>query len=169
MSVHGTTPGSTPAPTPLSGRQIARRRRTQAFRRNWRLFRAYRSGVAGLVVLAAFVLLALLAPLLASPESIEVTKATGGVLEPPSGVFWLGTDESGRSVLALCIWGSVATPAGPPQGLERRGLPRRRGRSGPPTGQALGLCEGAPDVCSREFRPRKDRPTAFEENRGALR
>ena len=106
MSAHDTTPGSRPAPTPLSGRQIARRRRTQALRRNWRLFRAYRSGVAGLVVLGAFVLLALFAPLLASPETIEVTKATGGVLESPSGEFWLGTDESGRSVLALCIWGT---------------------------------------------------------------
>ena len=91
---------------PLSARQIARRRRTQAFRQNWRLFRQYRSGVAGLVILTVFVLVAVFAPLLAHPDTIAVTKATGGVLEPPSSEFWLGTDESGRSVLALCIWGT---------------------------------------------------------------
>ena len=48
--------------------------------------------------------------------SIEVTKATGGVLEPPSAEYSLGTDENGRSVLALLIWGvadlAVRRPAG---------------------------------------------------------
>ncbi len=89
-----------------SARQIARRRRALAWRRNWRLFRSHRSGMVGLAVLLLFVLVAVFAPLLASPESIEVTKATGGVLEPPSSEYWLGTDEAGRSVLALCIWGA---------------------------------------------------------------
>jgi peptide/nickel transport system permease protein len=62
--------------------------------------------VVGLGILFLFALVAILAPLLASPDSIEVTKATGGVLEPPSSEFWLGTDDSGRSVLALVIWGA---------------------------------------------------------------
>lgn len=35
-----------------------------------------------------------------------MTKATGGVLESPSSHFWLGTDDKGRSVLTLLIWGS---------------------------------------------------------------
>lgn len=94
------------APAPLTARQIARRRRAHAWRRNWHLFRAHRSGVVGLVVLVLFILVAVLAPLIAPPDTIEVTKATGGVLEAPSGEFWLGTDDSGRSVLALCIWGA---------------------------------------------------------------
>ena len=51
-------------------------------------------------------LVALLAPLIAPAEGLEVTKATGGVLEPPSGEFWLGTDDKGRSVLTLLIWGA---------------------------------------------------------------
>ena len=54
----------------------------------------------------SFVLVALFAPLLADPDGLEVTKATGGVLEPPSGEYLLGTDETGRSVLTLLIWGS---------------------------------------------------------------
>ena len=60
----------------------------------------------GLGLLTFFILVAIFAPLLADPESIEVTKATGGVLEPPSSEYPLGTDENGRSILALLIWGS---------------------------------------------------------------
>jgi peptide/nickel transport system permease protein len=48
----------------------------------------------------------LLAPLIAPREGLEVTQATGGVLEPPSSEFWLGTDAQGRSVLTLLIWGA---------------------------------------------------------------
>jgi peptide/nickel transport system permease protein len=60
----------------------------------------------GRVFLTVFVVLALLAPLLADADGTQVTRATGGVLEPPSGEFWLGTDDNGRSVLTLLIWGA---------------------------------------------------------------
>jgi peptide/nickel transport system permease protein len=92
--------------TTLSAGQVARRRRSEARRRVWREFRQHRSGVAGLVILTAFILVALCAPLLANSDGLQVTKATGGVLEGPSGEFWLGTDDSGRSVLTLLIWGA---------------------------------------------------------------
>jgi peptide/nickel transport system permease protein len=58
------------------------------------------------VVLLTVIAIALLAPVLADPEGLEVTQATGGVLEPPSAEYPLGTDENGRSVLTLLIWGS---------------------------------------------------------------
>ncbi|MFC4784786.1 ABC transporter permease [Nocardioides sp. MAHUQ-72] len=90
----------------LSARQLARRRRRVSLARGWALFRRKRSGVAGLVILAVFVGLAIAAPLLASSEGLEVTKATGGVLEPPSSEYWLGTDDQGRSVLTLLLWGA---------------------------------------------------------------
>ena len=95
------------APTAgLSARKIARNRRAQAARRTWREFRRHRSGLLGLVVLTGFVLVALLAPFLSNAEGLEVTKATGGVLEPPSAEYWLGTDDNGRSILTLLVWGS---------------------------------------------------------------
>ena len=90
----------------LTARQVARRRRRAAWARGWAEFRRHRSGMVGLVVLAGFVLMAVFAPVLADPEGLEITKATGGVLEPPSSEFWLGTDDNGRSVLTLLIWGS---------------------------------------------------------------
>jgi peptide/nickel transport system permease protein len=94
------------APETLTAGQVARRRRVSALQRAWRQFRSSRSGMAGLVILALFVLVAVLAPVLAAPSGLEVTKATGSVLAPPSGRFLLGTDDNGRSVLTLLIWGS---------------------------------------------------------------
>jgi peptide/nickel transport system permease protein len=90
----------------LTPRQVTRRRRSTSLRRTWRLFRRNRSGMVGLVLLMGFVAVALLAPVLADHDTIEITKATGDVLAPPSAEFPLGTDGNGRSVLALLIWGA---------------------------------------------------------------
>ncbi|MBJ7356409.1 ABC transporter permease [Nocardioides sp.] len=100
-----TTPAS--GPVTLTPRQVTRRRRALAARRTWASFRSHRSGLFGLALLSFFILVALLAPVLADGEGLEVTKATGGVLESPgSGGFLLGTDENGRSIVTLLIWGS---------------------------------------------------------------
>ena len=50
-------------------------------------------GCSGCCVLVFFALVAVFAPLLASPDGLEVTKATGGVLQPPSAEYPLGTDD----------------------------------------------------------------------------
>lgn len=81
-------------------------RRRAARRATWDAFRAERSGVVGLGVLAVAGVLALAAPLIFAPEVLEVTRATGPTLAPPSGAYPLGTDEAGRSVLALVVWGT---------------------------------------------------------------
>lgn len=94
------------ADTALSARQITRRRRGQALRRTWAEFRRHRTGLVGLAVLAVFFLLAVFAPLIVDPEGLQVTRATGGVLENPSWEFPLGTDDNGRSVLTLLIFGA---------------------------------------------------------------
>ena len=39
-------------------------------------------------------------------SQLDVTKATGGTYEAPSGRFWLGTDDAGRNVLAMMAWGA---------------------------------------------------------------
>jgi peptide/nickel transport system permease protein len=90
----------------LSARQLARRRRLAAWRRVWTQFRQRRSGMLGLGILVFFVVVALAAPLLASSSGLDVTKANGPVLGPPSSEYPLGTDENGRSVLTLLIWGA---------------------------------------------------------------
>ncbi|MGL5827294.1 MAG: ABC transporter permease [Nocardioides sp.] len=89
-----------------TARQLAWRRRSAAWRRGWGEYCRHRSGMLGLATLLGFVLLAVFAPVLADANGLSVTKATGGVLEAPSSEYWLGTDESGRSVLTLLIWGS---------------------------------------------------------------
>jgi peptide/nickel transport system permease protein len=90
----------------LSSRQLARRRRAASYRRTWREFCAHRSGLAGLGILVFFVAVALAAPILASSSGLDVTQANGPVLGPPSYHYLVGTDENGRSVLTLLIWGS---------------------------------------------------------------
>jgi len=95
--------GTAGAPT---ARTLARRRRREGWARGWREFRQNRSGMVGLVVLTLIVLVALAAPLVADADGLSVTRAEGGVLEPPSSSYLLGTDDNGRSVLTLLIWGA---------------------------------------------------------------
>jgi peptide/nickel transport system permease protein len=64
------------------------------------------SGLFGVLVLVAFIGMALLAPLFIHPSDLSVTQATGPLLAPPQKGFPLGTDQAGRSVLDLVIWGS---------------------------------------------------------------
>jgi peptide/nickel transport system permease protein len=98
--------GTPSAGTSLSSRAVVRARRRAARRRFLASFRAQRAGMVGLGILVAFVVLALLAPLLFDRSELEVTQATGRPLDGPSGAFPLGTDEAGRSVLALVVWGA---------------------------------------------------------------
>jgi peptide/nickel transport system permease protein len=81
-------------------------RRRAAAGKVWREFRGNPGGLIGLAVLTLFVLGAVFAPLLIPETALDVTKATGGRLQSPGGDFLLGTDESGRSVLGLVLWGS---------------------------------------------------------------
>ena len=89
-----------------SPRQLARRRRLDAFRANWRAFTKNSGGVVGLVVLVAVSLIAVCAPLIADRSVIDPTTAAGAPFLPPSFEFPFGTDHLGRSVLPLMIWGA---------------------------------------------------------------
>lgn len=71
----------------------------------WRRFRRNRSGVFGLVVVVALVLLALLAPWLAPHDPFTTSR---DALRAPfaSEGHWLGTDHLGRDILSNLIWGA---------------------------------------------------------------
>jgi peptide/nickel transport system permease protein len=89
-----------------SHRAIAWARRRASWSRGWRIFRKQRSGVVGLLVLAFFVIVALVSPLIWPASDLDVSRATGPLLAPPSWAYPLGTDYLGRSVLTLVCWGA---------------------------------------------------------------
>jgi len=103
MSVQQGEPPSIAARSPGA---IARARRRESAQRVWREFRRHRAGMVGLAVMVTFLLIAVAASLIADPAGLDVTGATGRALQPPSGGYPLGTDESGRSVLTMLIHGS---------------------------------------------------------------
>ncbi|MFI6288757.1 ABC transporter permease [Streptomyces sp. NPDC051018] len=85
---------------------LARARRRESAARFWRSYRTHRAGLFGLGALALIALVALAAPLLTGEDVQSVTEAPGGPLESPSGEFPLGTDQFGRSLLGLLVWGA---------------------------------------------------------------
>jgi peptide/nickel transport system permease protein len=89
-----------------SPKAIARARRRASLQDMWRTFRKSRMGMAGLVVLVFFAAVAIFAPFLADASGLDPTVSNGPVLAPPSLEYPLGTDDLGRSVLTLTIWGS---------------------------------------------------------------
>ena len=80
--------------------------RAAGLRRFARAFLSMPTGIAGLSILALFALLALCAPLFITPRDLSVISATGPQLGPPSSAYPLGTDQAGRSILLLVVWGS---------------------------------------------------------------
>lgn len=98
--------GEPPESVRLSSRQITWRRREDSAARTWKEFRRHVTGVVGLVVLSVFVLIAIFAPLIADSEGLSRTRAPGDVLAAPTSSYWLGTDEYGRSVVTLLIFGA---------------------------------------------------------------
>jgi peptide/nickel transport system permease protein len=71
-----------------------------------RLFKR-KGAVAGLVVLTAFILLALLAPLVVPYDPIATSWTL--VRKPPTAAHWFGTDDLGRDVLTRVIFGARAS------------------------------------------------------------
>jgi peptide/nickel transport system permease protein len=64
------------------------------------------AGLAGLGILLLFVVLALIAPAFIGPDQLDVTKVNGPLLHAPDGSYLLGTDQAGRSVLLMLVWGA---------------------------------------------------------------
>lgn len=90
----------------LSPRRLAWVRRRRALRGYWSVYRRNRQGMVGLAVLVFFVLVAVVGPFVIDPAQLDPSQAPGVPLQPPSPGYPLGTDNFGRSVLALVIEGA---------------------------------------------------------------
>src|SRR5438876_8302136 len=71
-----------------------------------RLFKR-KGAVAGLVVVATFILLALFAPLIAPYDPIATSWTL--VRKAPSALHWFGTDDLGRDIFARVVYGARAS------------------------------------------------------------
>jgi peptide/nickel transport system permease protein len=100
-------PDLDPSTKVRTAKQIARTRRKASAIRTWNLYRKNKMGMAGLGILVFFVLVAIFAPLLASKCDLSpVCHPDNPQYAHPSWQFWFGTDDLGRSVLSLTIWGA---------------------------------------------------------------
>jgi len=68
----------------------------------WRRFRQNKLGIIGLGMVALLIVLAVFGPFLA-PHSYA-TPDYGATYAPPSGKYWLGTDELGRDLFSRLLW-----------------------------------------------------------------
>ena len=92
----------------MSATQAVRVARPESpFRRALRQFFRHPLPVFGLVVVTAFVLAAVFAPLLAPFDPLQTSWTL--VRKAPSAAHWFGTDENGRDVLARVIYGARAS------------------------------------------------------------
>lgn len=71
---------------------------------SWQRFKKNKLAIIGLVIILFFIILALLAPLIA-PEGINDQKLPER-LSSPSLNYWLGTDDFGRDILSRVIYGA---------------------------------------------------------------
>ena len=89
-----------------TGRRIAWIRRRRALRQFWKTYRKSRMGMIGLGVMLFFLAIAIFAPLIVDQKGLSVASTPGRPFESPNVHFWLGTDNFGRSVLDLLVYGS---------------------------------------------------------------
>ncbi len=74
---------------------------------SWLAFRANPIAMAGFIIIAALILMAIFAPVLTTGDGF--TQHLGDRLQPPSWEHWFGTDQLGRDILDRIIWGSRIT------------------------------------------------------------
>jgi peptide/nickel transport system permease protein len=70
----------------------------------WRKFARSRMGLAGFAIVAFYLLIAVLAPVLSpwNPDAVDLFN----VAMPPSAAHWMGTDQFGRDILSRVLYGA---------------------------------------------------------------
>jgi peptide/nickel transport system permease protein len=95
------------AAAPTDPRRIAWTRRRRALASAWSDLRKDKAGMAGLVVLTLFILMAVFAPLLADKDGLRaINSLQNDPWMTPSEFPPMGTDNLGRSVWTQFVWGS---------------------------------------------------------------
>ncbi|HTG48784.1 MAG TPA: ABC transporter permease [Actinomycetota bacterium] len=90
----------------ISPRKLRRARQRKAIARFWAQFRTSKMGMAGLIILIFFSVMAI-SSIFADKGRLDPTITTNGpILAPPSLQYPLGTDDYGISVLSLVVEGS---------------------------------------------------------------
>jgi peptide/nickel transport system permease protein len=80
-------------------------------RRQLRALRRNPMAMIGLTVIVLWILIALMAPLIATHDPLA--QKIGDRLKPPSSQYWFGTDELGRDVFSRVIYGArISIPIG---------------------------------------------------------
>jgi peptide/nickel transport system permease protein len=99
-------PPPAPPRAPLPGGRRAERE-AGPWQRAWRRLRRRRGAMLGLVVVLAFVALAVVAPWIAPHDPLATS--WGAVRKAPSAAYLFGTDEIGRDVLSRVVFGARAS------------------------------------------------------------
>lgn len=76
------------------------------FRQTWKQLKKNKAAMAGLAIIAVFVLLALCADFIADYDTVVIAQNIEQRLQPPSSQHWFGTDNYGRDIFARVIHGS---------------------------------------------------------------
>lgn len=91
----------------VDGAKLVRERRLNNAKKNWAMFRSDIPAMVGAVLLIFFILIAVLAPLIAPETRLDVTKQLDVPrYAPPSLAHPLGTDDLGREMWVRILWGS---------------------------------------------------------------
>jgi peptide/nickel transport system permease protein len=84
--------------------KTAEEKMTPPWKEAWKSFYKNRLALAGLVIVVFFIILAIIAPLVA-PYSYDGQALTER-LQPPSSKHWFGTDDFGRDIFSRIVYGA---------------------------------------------------------------